>query len=200
MDEYKEVLRFWFGELSSPTDTPKNKRDLWFRNGQAYDEQIRQQFGQLHQSAIAGDLDHWAESPRGCLALIILLDQFSRHIFRNTAAAFAQDAQAQSVVREALKNDFDRELYFFERVFFYIPLEHAEDIDLQNESVALYQSLYDEAPKELKSTFATFLSFAQSHRTVIEKFGRFPELNKILERESTPEEIEFLATGKYQFL
>ena len=196
----QEVLQFWFGILQDPVDIPYDKSSMWFVNGKEYDDAIREQFGGLHQQATEGELDHWQQDSKSLLALIILLDQFSRHIYRETAQAFAQDSKCIQIVQSGIDASLDQSLFFIERQFFYMPLMHAEDVEIQNLSVSIFTKLRDEAPEELKNFYTKILSFAKSHQYVIEKFGRFPELNKILSRTNTREEEEFLSTGKYRFL
>jgi len=173
---------------------------MWFRNGAAYDGEIFINFGVDYDKAVNGELDHWIDSYRGRLALIILLDQFSRHIHRGTAQAFAQDEKAQALCIDGLGAGDDARCHAVERSFFYLPLQHAEDIDKQNLSVRAYTQLVKDVPAQYRKPFEVTLSFAKSHHYVIEKFGRFPELNEILDRESTAEELEFIASGKYSFL
>ena len=194
------VLHFWFGELSHPDLIPHDKAAMWFVNGKDYDELISERFGHLHQQAVDGELDEWQHESKSLLALIIILDQFSRHIYRETAQAFAQDAKCLALVKSGIERGLDQPLYLIERKFFYMPLMHAEDLKIQNQSVKMFTRLSDDAPAELKEYYEKALSFAMSHHYVIEKFGRFPELNSILGRTTSREEAEFLATGKFQFL
>ena len=173
---------------------------MWFKNGSAYDTEIFINFAIDYEKAINGELNHWVDSHRGRLALIILLDQFSRHIHRGTALSFAQDAKAQALCIDGIGAGDDSKCHAVERSFYYLPLEHAEDIEKQNLSVKAYTQLVHDVPEEYRKPFEVSLSFAKSHHFVIEKFGRFPELNEILDRESTEEELEFIASGKYSFL
>ena len=173
---------------------------MWFRNGEAYDEIIRAEFLQLHTQASNGDLVEWTNYPKSLLALVILLDQFSRHIYRGQQKAFAQDEDCLFYVSKGITSGLDRDLYFIERKFFYMPLMHAEDIAAQELSIKMYTRLCDEAPPHLKEMFTTTLSFAKTHHYVISNFGRFPELNEVLGRANSPEERAFLASGKYRFL
>lgn len=200
LEEAQKVLDFWFGLLISKTDITEKKSLMWFVNGANYDDIIRVKFKSLHKQASEGQLKYWENSPKNLLAHIILLDQFSRHIYRNSAKSFAQDRQAIQLVCEGIDAGHDQKLFFVERQFFYMPLMHAENLDMQNLSVKMFARLRDEVPDELKELYSRTLSFAESHHFVISKFGRFPELNKILGRESTDAEMEFLSTGKYQFL
>jgi len=196
----EDILQFWFGVFPTPYTADASKADMWFKNGASYDSEIFVNFGVDYDKAINGELDHWVDSYRGRLALIILLDQFSRHIHRNTAQAFAQDKKAQELCIDGIAAADDGRCHAIERSFFYLPLEHAEDIVRQDLSVKAYEQLVSDVPVEYKKPFEVTLSFAKSHHLVIEKFGRFPELNEILGRQSTKEEQEFIASGKYSFL
>jgi len=200
LQEAQNILEFWFGLLTSKTDIPEDKASMWFVNGPDYDHVIREKFLTLHSQARCGQLSHWQNSAKSLLALIVVLDQFSRHIYRNSAQSFAQDEQAIQLVRGGIHAGYDQNLFFVERQFFYMPLMHAENIDIQNLSVKMFTGLRDEAPSELRETYTRILGFAESHHFVISSFGRFPELNEILNRKSTESEIEFLSTGKYRFL
>jgi uncharacterized protein (DUF924 family) len=173
---------------------------MWFGNGAAYDAEIFIRFGVDYEKAINGELDDWLNSYRGRLALIILLDQFSRHIHRGDRLAFAQDERAQEICIEGLGAADDYRCHSVERSFFYMPLMHAEDIEKQALSIKAYEQLVRDVPEDYRKPFEANLEFARAHHYVIDKFGRFPELNEMLERETTPEEQAFLDTGKYQFL
>ena len=164
---------------------------MWFVNGADYDEHIRSQFLTLHHQASKGELDDWCQSSRSLLALVLLLDQFSRHIYRGSRDSFTQDEKAISIVQQGIKDQLDVELYYVQRKFLYMPLMHAEDIIIQELSVEMFTRLHKEVPSELKPLYANTLSFAQSHHFVISKFGRFPELNQMLDRKSTQEENDF---------
>lgn len=196
----EDILQFWFGAFPTPYTADVTKADMWFKNGSAYDSEIFIKFGVDYEKAISGELDHWVDSFRGRLALIILLDQFSRHIHRGTAESFVQDEKAQALCIDGIGAGDDSKCHAIERSFFYLPLEHAEDLEIQNLSVRAYEQLVCDVPEEYRKPFEITLSFAKSHHFVIEKFGRFPELNEILGRESTKEEQEFIESGKYSFM
>lgn len=196
----EDILEFWFGAFPDPYTADSSKADMWFKNGSAYDSEIFIKFGVDYDKAINGELDHWIDSYRGRLALIILLDQFSRHIHRGAAQAFAQDAKAQVLCIDGIGAGDDSRMHAIERSFYYLPLEHAEDIEKQRLSMKAYTQLLQDVPAQYQKRFEVTLSFAKSHHYVIEKFGRFPELNEILGRESTVEELDFIASGKYSFL
>ncbi|WP_425410971.1 DUF924 family protein [Hyphococcus sp.] len=175
----ESILSFWFEE---------SKPYQWFRRDTAFDDEIRRRFGALHDAAKAGKLDAWRTHPQHCLALIILLDQFSRNIYRDDPRAFAQDEQALDVAREALRRRFDQLYGPKERAFFYMPFMHSENLRVQEECVALFKA-------QLPGTMN--LPFAIEHRDIIDRFGRFPHRNKILGRKSTPDEITFLKAGGF---
>lgn len=196
----ESILEFWFGTFPDAYSVDKSKTDMWFGNGASYDQEIFIRFGALHQGAIEGELDHWAETPRGRLALIIVLDQFSRHIHREQAEAFANDKSAQQLCLDGIASGDDQLLHPVERSFFYMPLMHAEDIERQNISVQAFAGLIEDVPEAHRDKFKGNLEFARKHHFVIEQFGRFPELNEILGRESSEEEALFMKLPEYSFL
>ena len=157
-------------------------------------------FGVDYEKAIHGELNHWIDSYRGRLALIILFDQFSRHIHRGTARAFSQDVKAQDLCIDGMGAGDDAKMHAVERSFFYLPLEHAENIEKQDLCVKAYAQLVQDVPAQYQKPFEVNLEFAKRHHFVIEKFGRFPELNDILDRDSTTEELAFIASDEYAFL
>lgn len=183
-DERAEaVLRFWFGEPG--TDPPS---EMWFRKDGATDRHIRDAFGEDLACARSGELDHWARTPRGALALVILLDQMSRNVHRDSPEAFAADGRAQKVTLDAVEQGLDRQLEPLGRAFLYMPLMHSESRALHARSEELFGRLAEEAPPELEKTARSFLKFARSHRAVVERFGRYPHRNRVLGRTTTPEE------------
>jgi uncharacterized protein (DUF924 family) len=198
------ILDYWFEDRSDLYRFEPERVERWFKSGSGHDEAITAAFGPDLQRAIRGELDHWAESAEGCLALIILLDQFSRHIYRGTAKAFAQDPKAQLLACQGMDRGLDRLLRPVERVFFYMPLEHAEDLELQEQSVRAFTDLVSSVPPEYREAYLEFLDYAKRHHAVIERFGRFPDLNGILGRSSTPAELELLerpdAMNAYEYL
>ena len=191
--EIEQVLDFWFGECGADGAVDPAKRKMWFGDGKQSDAEIREKFGGLHERASRGELEReWAATPRGRIALIIVLDQFSRHIHRGTAAAFAQDPAAQSLVVSGLGLDADRALIPAQRAFFYIPLEHAEDLSLQRLGVRCFDGLAHTVAQAWRKEYDGFLDYARQHRDIIERFGRFPHRNAVLGRVSTRKELEFL--------
>lgn len=188
----EQVLEFWFGPEAGNLQIASGQNKLWFGKSPQQDRVVADRFGETLVAARAGKLDHWVGSPHGRLALIIVLDQFPHHIHRDQPLAFATDAQALGLALAALAADEGRRLRRIERVFLYLPLEHAESLAVQEQSVALYDALHREAATEERALFARFLDYARRHRDVVARFGRFPHRNAILGRRSTPGEIEFL--------
>jgi uncharacterized protein (DUF924 family) len=182
--EALSVLAFWF----DPAHEAK-----WFRSDPAFDAQIREQFGDQVSGAAAAQLNHWATTPSGWVALLIVLDQFPRNIHRNDPRAWAQDLLAQQIVVSGLEEGFDRQLPPIQRVFAYMPLQHAEDIELQHRCVRLFEGLCDSVPANERDHYADFLDYARRHESVIARFGRFPHRNAVLGRAATPEEKAYLA-------
>ncbi|GAA0203526.1 DUF924 family protein [Kangiella japonica] len=175
-----EVINFWFGAPDSAELGAD--RAIWFDSNPAFDEEIRQRFGQANQLAGEDKLDAMMDSQQGSLALIILLDQFSRNIYRGKAEAFANDAKAVEVAQNVLDKGFDQGLLTVQRKFLYLPFEHAEDLALQDQSVELFVKLGD----------SNSISHALCHRDQIIRFGRFPGRNDALGRKSTLAEQSFL--------
>ncbi len=195
----QEILEYWFGSLQTGEVYPKDKAKQWFGGGDDIDKEIRNRFEEQVIAATQNELDAWKETPRGCLALIILIDQFTRNIYRGTPKAFAFDNIAQELTLEGLIQGHDQALLPIERVFFYLPLEHSENIELQEMSVQKFHAILSAVPPEQAAHFISFENYAWRHHEIIAKFGRFPHRNGILSRESTPEEIEFLRDSNASF-
>ncbi|GAB5445162.1 DUF924 family protein [Gymnodinialimonas sp.] len=185
------IHRFWFGELDSHGRSAADRQILWFRKSDATDQKIATQFGALLKRARAAQLDDWAESDRGLVALIVLLDQFSRNIFRGSAEAFAADDKALGLATDAIDAGRHHHLPVIHRVFLFLPLEHCEDIAVQERCVALFEELGESGEEDLQN----FTQYALAHRDVIARFGRFPHRNALLGRESSAEEMEYLRTN-----
>jgi len=180
-----DVLAFWFGEPGSVDHgRPLEK---WFRKDAAFDRQIAERYGALIASALTGELESWAREPASALARIIVLDQFTRNVFRDSPRAFEGDARALAAARELVAGGGDETLLPVQRSFVYLPFEHAEDLDAQDEGVRLYMRLTDVAPDMNDA-----LDWARRHQAFIARFGRFPHRNAVLGRPSTPEELAFL--------
>ncbi len=174
------ILEFWFGP------PPHRPRDAWFRKDASFDAVVRERFGDAVDDALAGGLVHWSRTARGALAHVILLDQFTRNIHRDTPRAFAGDALALAAAREAIARGFDRELEPIERGFLYLPFEHSEEWAMQERSLALFGQLAAETGDR------TLLDWAEKHAAIIRRFGRYPHRNAALGRPSTAAELEFL--------
>ncbi len=186
------VLDFWFGKAGGDTATAQAQQKLWWSKNENVDAEIRKRFSGLVDAAASGRHDDWAPEPRGRLALILLFDQFPRNMYRDTPRAFGYDPLACKLALEGIAANTDRSLRPVERVFFYLPLEHAESPELQERCVALFTALAAGVPEADRKTFAGYVDYAVRHRDVIHRFGRFPHRNRILGRVSTPEEIDFL--------
>jgi uncharacterized protein (DUF924 family) len=191
-DKKNELLQFWFGDDPDDAAVAKSQAELWWGHRQETDELLQARFGGAASAAATELLDHWVGSPRGRLALVLLLDQLPRAIHRDSPAAFAQDAKARKLARQGLESGADRLLRPIERLFLYLPFEHSEILEDQDRSVELFRELSLQVPSSHRETFAGFVDYAVRHREVIARFGRFPHRNVILGRESTPEERAFL--------
>jgi uncharacterized protein (DUF924 family) len=179
-----DILAFWFGSPDEP-DFGKSRK-AWFVKDPEFDRQIRSQFLGEYEKGARGELSSWKDAPHSCLALILLLDQFSRNLFRDLPQMLATDAPALETAQWAIDHQFDRSLLPVQRWFIYLPFEHSENLECQRRSVALFQQL--EGDPDSVST----IDYAVRHFQIIERFGRFPHRNAILGRESTPEEVDFL--------
>ncbi|GAB4229514.1 MAG: CBU_1079 family Dot/Icm type IV secretion system effector [Chlamydiales bacterium] len=188
---YEDVLKFWFGPLESPEDFPKERLSLWYFGGEDIDQEMRERYSEWVEWAATGKLDHWNKTPRGRLALIILLDQLPRHMYRDTPQAYQYDPTARKILFEGLAKGDDKALFPVEKMFFYVPLQHAENLDLQIFSVALYEQLKKNAPQALEDEMETAYEKALQQKETIEKFGRFPHRNSTLNRESTVKEQQY---------
>jgi len=191
----QDVLDFWFGDGLKRDWPSHDHHALWFGGGAEQDETIRRRFGVLVESALHGGLADWERTPLTRLALLILLDQFSRNIHRGQARAFAGDPRAQQLVLAALAAGEDEHLARVGCVFLYMPLMHAEDLALQERCVACFTALHDRSPPALREALAGNLHFAIEHRDIVARFGRFPYRNAALGRESSAEERLFLEAG-----
>jgi len=188
----EDVLAYWFGTLRADGDVDPAVARRWFEVRPETDREIRDRFGDALAGAVAGELDGWADTARGRLALILLIDQFSRNIHRGRPEAFAGDAIARRLCLDGLAAGVDRELGVVERSFFYLPLEHGEDVELQRRSVECFTRLAAEAPTSLAPRCREALRWAERHRDAIARFGRFPHRNAVLGRRPMPEEERFL--------
>lgn len=190
-----QILTQWFGSARPRNAEALQHKAQWFIKSPAFDEALRERFGVAVEAALGGALQHWAaQGPWQHLALVVLLDQFTRNIFRNTPKSFAGDPQALTLALQAMQSGADQQLPEVVRVFMYLPLEHAEDPVMQQRSVAAFEALHQAATDaELREYLAGSLDYAYRHQVVIEKFCRFPHRNAILGRASTDEEVAYLA-------
>ncbi len=189
---YEAVLKYWFGHVEETIVPSEHRARVWFGEDKEIDAGIKTRFSGLLDEAIEGRLADWESSPHGQLAMIILLDQFARHIFRGIPKAFDQDDKALSICLKGMRHEADHSLSLIERVFYYFPLLHSEKMGYQEQSVRAYRALVDLAFSETRVIFDSFLKFANHHYSVIQRFGRFPQRNIALGRESTKEEIDYL--------
>ena len=189
---YEEILNYWFGRVEQTLVPSEHRARVWFGEDKKIDAEIKARFEMVLDDAKAGRLMDWEKSPRGQLALIIVLDQFSRHIYRNEPKAFEQDERALAICLKGLREGSDHSLSLIERVFYYFPLLHAEKLGYQEQSVRSYGTLMDLAFSETRVIFDSFYKFANHHYSLIKRFGRFPQRNGPLKRESTTPEVEYL--------
>ena len=188
------VIAFWLGPSPGHLEAAKRASRRWYVTDDALDQEVRQKFGGAMQQARSGALTGWQETSQGALALVILLDQFTRNAYRGTAAAFSGDTLAREVASLALDGGFDRELSIPGRLLLYHPFEHSEDLQDQQRSVELFSALAADSPSEWREYVDSFLRYARAHLEVIDQFGRFPHRNAVLGRETTAGEQEWLAT------
>ena len=195
----KDVLTFWFRDATRGPEALRRRGDVWFGTDAEFDRECATRFGTLLETAARGALDSWAGTPSGRLALVVLLDQMPRNIHRGSPAAFAHDAAAAAHCVAGIDSGQDRALHPVERIFLYMPLQHAEDLGLQRRSVEQFESLATEAHGAWRDYFAENARYARLHHDIVERFGRFPHRNRILGRVSTEEERRYLADGAPTF-
>lgn len=181
--QINDILAFWFED---PTGQTTTYRKVWFSKNADFDQEIRDRFLGVYTQAKDGVLTHWQETPHGCLALILVLDQFPRNMFRDQPEAFATDQKALACAQHAIAYGFDEMLPLIQRWFVYLPFMHSESLEMQQQSVELFRQFTNDP--DTQSSYP----YALKHLEVIERFGRFPHRNSILGRESTFEETEFL--------
>ena len=193
------ILSFWFKEQELSAPQIDRRMDMWFSEDPVFDHEIEKEFTDDIDAACAGNLNHWATESHGRLALIILIDQFRRNIHRNTAEAFSNDRMALKLCVEGAMEKKDKGLTPIQRVFFYMPLQHAESRKVQAKSLELYNRLAEAVSPTYRETFLTVAQFAELHKDIIDRFGRFPHRNKLLNRENTAQEAEYLAGDSPDF-
>ena len=193
----QDVIDYWIGEATASPDAAGEKHKLWFGKSKETDAEIRDRFGELLEtlSDLPSAQDWASRGPRERLAAIIVLDQFSRNLYRDDASAFEQDDLALLLCKDGLVLRQDKSMSEVERIFFYLPLEHSEAPEDQEHSVSVFTDLLVEAREGFRSLIESTLQYAKDHKKVIDQFGRFPHRNKALGRESTDEEKEWLAEG-----
>ncbi len=189
----EKILAFWFKEQQLSAPQIDGRMDIWFGEDPIFDEEVARQFSDDVESASDGRLDHWAQEPHGRLALILLLDQFRRNIYRNRAEAFALDKAALKLCVEGAMEKKDKGLTPIQRAFFYMPLQHAESRKVQKKSVEIFGRLSEAVSATYKETFETIAQFAELHADIVEQFGRFPHRNTLLKRKNSPQEDEYLS-------
>ena len=197
--EAEAVLHYWFGALEGENDFPTDRKQLWWLGGEAVDAEIRERFGSLVEEALVGGLSEWADTARGRLALVILLDQFTRNLGRGTSAAFAGDARALALTLEGIERGQDRELRLIERSFLYMPMVHAESPEVAQECLQVFGALSTEIQNCGVQGHPDFLSHAKMHADIVLRFGRYPHRNEVLARTATEEEETFLEQGGPRF-
>jgi len=192
MDDFSHILKFWFGRIEETIVPTENRARIWFGESPEVDAEIKSRFNSELEKATHGDYLSWEADSHGQLALIIVLDQFSRHIHRGDSKAFEQDDYALSICQRGIEHHMDHDLTLMERVFYYFPLLHAEHLQYQEEGIRCYEMLVELAFPETRIIYESFFKFANHHYNIIRRFGRFPQRNEILGRESTPEELKYL--------
>lgn len=196
----EDVLDFWFADSRKSIDAFVERRPVWFAPNEEFDKQVAERFSTLIDEADSGALITWYSSPQSMLALILVLDQFPRNVYRGTPRAFASDADALSACGSCISSGNHLNLNVFERLFAYMPLQHAESLPMQELSVIMFTELRDSAPSpEIEAELEGALSYAKLHLEIMERFGRFPHRNEILGRQSTEQEIEYLNSGGETF-
>ena len=185
----QQILDYWLGDAALSPEHANEQKKLWYRSSAKIDIEIKAQFSVLHERAVTHQLDHWMEQPESCLALVILLDQFSRHLYRGLPGAFAQDDQA---LEAAAKCPAPSSLPYIGRAFLLHPYEHSEHLEAQQESLKHFSQLVEDADEFWRPMMQNFLEHATEHQSIVLQFGRFPHRNDILGRQSTPDEIAYL--------
>lgn len=193
------ILAFWFREHELSAPQIDRRMDIWFGEDEVFDLECKKEFSDDVAKASDGKLDHWAHKPDGRLALILLLDQFRRNIYRNTAEAFSRDKAALKLCVEGAMQKKDQGLTPIQRAFFYMPLQHAESRKVQAKSVELFSRLAQAVSPTYRETFETMAQFAELHRDIVDQFGRFPHRNKVLGRDNTAEEDQYLSGDSPDF-
>ncbi len=188
----KSILDYWFGHVEETIVPSEDRARIWFGENETIDRTIRERFSTDLEQAISGKYSDWEKTARGQLALILVLDQFARHINRGEPTAFNNDNYALKICTRGMEYEFDHNLTLIERVFYYFPLLHSEDLFYQEAAMRSYEALVAFCLPETKVIYESFFKFANHHYNIIRRFGRFPQRNVVLKRESTPEEMQYL--------
>jgi uncharacterized protein (DUF924 family) len=186
------VLWFWLGDVDGDGLAEDAMTQRWWRKDADFDQEIAAKFEPTWQAIMAGDREAWLDLPHSRLAYLIVLDQFSRNMFRGTSQMFRGDERAVAVAADGVKHGMDRALHGHERVFFYMPFMHSESLAVQDRGVELFGALRDRAEGRGREVLNSNVEFARQHRDIIARFGRFPHRNQVLDRDSTPAELAFL--------
>jgi len=197
--EAAELLDIWFADCGSDSCRVADQSRLWFEPSAEQDEFLRQRCGLFLERAARGELEIWKGSPQSCLALVIVFDQLPRSLFRGRAEAFAYDDRALQVSQRGVTSGYLEKLQPIEQAFLLMPYQHSESLTVQYEGVSLFESVTEAAQGEWRDLLRGFLGFARQHLEIIERFGRFPHRNRVLDRQSTPEEDHYLVSGGATF-
>lgn len=192
MEPVDNILKFWFGRIEQTIVPSQQRARIWFSDSKEVDEQIRSEFSEIFKEVTTNQSTAWTSSPRGKLAKIIVLDQFSRHINRHKPEAFENDKMALETCLQGIRQEEDHQLSLIERVFFYFPLLHSEQLVYQEQAIVAFSLLSELAFDETKIIYDSFLKFANHHYTIIQRFGRFPQRNEVLGRVSTKDELDYI--------
>ncbi len=198
MQECADVLNLWFGAMEQGVSSSEY-RNRWYSGGAAFDELLREQFLTKVESALAGELVEWEQSAEGALALIILIDQLPRNLFRGDKRAFSGDSRAIQLAKQLCESGDDRQLQYDQRVFVYMPYMHSESLEDQQKCIELFKQLKQDAPTTQQDFYQSSVDYAVKHMEIVKRFGRFPHRNHVLERKTTPEEQQWLDSGGERF-
>lgn len=199
MERKEEILHYWFGHAEGAILPSEHRTHVWFASDPQLDNEIKEKFFDDYHKAMQDHYIDWENDPHGMLALIIIFDQFTRRFFRRDSQAFQQDHKALALCLRGIEQQFDHKLSLLERVFFYFPLMHSEDIEMQSLSLRAYQMLMNLSFPETRPLFEKFLQYAVQHYEIINRFGRFPNRNEIIGRPSLQTELDFLKTAQISF-
>lgn len=190
-----DILFFWFGDSFEDEFPPRAISDKWYSFQPTVDEAVKKYFSKEVKNALSGKYNNWADTPRGRLALILLLDQFTRHIYRNTSSAFAGDKKALELTREPLHQKMSSNLLVSQKMFFYAPLNHSENLSDQEIHKYIFNDIIQKLPNNIFSKLEYYLYWFDVHYEIIKRYGRFPWRNEILNRKSSPDELAYLLTA-----